>query len=109
HGRDSFRKQEWGSAFSQFSEADRQDPLGPEDLVQFAQAALLLGRDPEGADLLARAHQSFLNLGETRSAARTAFWLGFTSLLSGEFARAGGWLSRAARLLDGHPDCPEKG
>ena len=108
-GRESFRKQKWGSAFSQLSEADKLAPLEGEGLVEFAQAALLLGRDAEGGDILARAHQSFLNLGETRIAARTAFWLGFTSLLNGEFAKAGGWLSRAERLLDGHPDCAEKG
>jgi DNA-binding CsgD family transcriptional regulator len=30
-------------------------------------------------------------------------------LINGEFAKAGGWLSRAGRLLDGQPDCVEKG
>ena len=35
--------------------------------------------------------------------------MGFSALLNGEFAKAGGWLSRAKRLLDGHPDCVENG
>ena len=30
-------------------------------------------------------------------------------MLSGETARAGGWLSRASRLLEGQPDCVEHG
>ena len=30
-------------------------------------------------------------------------------MLSGEFARAGGWLSRASRELEGQPDCVEHG
>jgi len=108
-GRESFQKQSWGAAFAHLSEADRESPLEPETLVEFAQAALLTGREAEGADLLARAHQGFLNLAATLPAARCAFWLGFTSLINGEFAKASGWLSRTSRLLDGQPDCVEKG
>jgi DNA-binding CsgD family transcriptional regulator len=108
-GRDAFRKQAWGEAFSQLSAADRKSSLAPEDLVNFAQAALLTGRETEGADLLSRAHQAFLNRGDSQHAARCAFWLGFTLLINGEFAKAGGWLSRAGRLLEGQPDCVEKG
>jgi DNA-binding CsgD family transcriptional regulator len=98
-GRDAFRKQAWGEAFSQLSDADRKSSLAPEDLVNFAQAALLTGRETEGADILSRAHQAFLTRGDTQLAARCAFWLGFTLLINGEFAKAGGWLSRASRLL----------
>lgn len=108
-GRQSFRQQAWGAAFSQLSEADREAPLEPQDLAELAQAALLVGREAEGADLLARAHQGFLSLGAMQPAARCAFWVGFTSLLNGEFAKASGWLSRASRLLDGQPNCVEKG
>jgi ATP/maltotriose-dependent transcriptional regulator MalT len=108
-GRESFRKQAWAAAFSQLSAADRESPLSPECLVELAQAALLLGKEAEGADVLARAQQEFMNLGLNQPAARCAFWLGFTSMLNGEMARASGWLSRAGRLLDGCPDCAEKG
>src|SRR5215510_15063518 len=108
-GRDAFRKQAWGKAFSHFCAADRKSSLVLEDLVNFAQAALLTGRETEGVDLLARAHRDFLNVGDTQRAARCAFWLGFTLLIQGEFAKAGGWLSRAGRLLEGQPDCVDKG
>src|SRR5262245_58280836 len=108
-GRESFRKQAWGAAFAQLSAVDREVLLEPDDLVQLAQAAYLIGKEVEGADFLARAHQGFLSRGETALAARSAFWVGFTLLTNGEFAKAGGWLSRAARLLDGQPDCVEKG
>jgi len=107
--RDAFRKQAWGEAFSQFSAADDKASLTPEDLVDFAQAGFLTGRDGEGRDLLARAHQSYLSLGDTQRAARCAFWLGFSLLTNGEHAKAGGWLSRAGRLIDGQSDCVEKG
>src|SRR5438552_14179598 len=103
-GRESFRKQAWGTAFSQLSAADREASLDAEDLAQLAQAARLIGREAEGADLLSRAHQALLSRGEEQPAARCAFWMGFSALLNGEFAKAGGWLSRAKRLLDGHPD-----
>jgi DNA-binding CsgD family transcriptional regulator len=108
-GRESFRKQAWGAAFSQLSAADQEAPLDPEHVVELAQAALLIGKEVEGGDFLARAHQAFLSRGDAHLAVRCAFWLGFTSLLNGEVAKAGGWLSRASRLLDGHPDCVERG
>ena len=108
-GRESFRKQAWGAAFAELSAAERESALDPEHLVELAQAALLIGKDAEGAEYLTRAHQRFLSRGETQASARCAFWLGFTSLLNGEVAKAGGWISRANRLLEGHPDCVEKG
>jgi ATP/maltotriose-dependent transcriptional regulator MalT len=108
-GRESFRQQAWGAAFALLSEAAREAPLAAEDLVELAQAALLIGRDPEGTEALARAHQAFQERGNAQFAARCAFWLGFRALVNGETAQAGGWLSRAGRLLDGHPDCAEKG
>src|SRR6516162_7492143 len=56
-----------------------------------------------------RAHQSFVGLGETRAAARCAFWLGFVALLGGDAAQANGWLSRAERLLTDDSACVERG
>jgi ATP/maltotriose-dependent transcriptional regulator MalT len=108
-GLDAFRKRAWGKAFSHLAAADRESSLAPGDLLIFAQAAMLTGREAEGAELLSRAHHAFLNGGDTQLAARSAFWLGFSLLINGEIAKAGGWLSRAGRLLDGQPDCVERG
>jgi ATP/maltotriose-dependent transcriptional regulator MalT len=91
------------------SAADREQPLDPADLEELAKAAHLLGKETDCADLLARAHQGFLSRGETQCAARCAFWLGFIAMFNGEPAQAGGWFSRADRLLDGNPECVEKG
>lgn len=107
--RELVRAQAWGAAFAQLSAADSERPLEPEDLAELAQVALLIGKDAEGADLLSRAHQGFLSRGAAQPAARCAFWLGFTALLNGEYAKAGGWLSRATRLLEDQPACVEKG
>ncbi len=106
---DAFHKHAWATAFSLLSAADQEETLDAEHTVQLAQAALLIGKEQEGAQLLARAHQAFLTRGDVEPAARCAFWLGFISLLNGETAKAGGWLSRAARLLENHPDCVEQG
>src|SRR5262249_12127693 len=69
--------------------------------------AQLIGRADQGADCMARAHQILLSRGDVEGAARCAFWLGFRSMIHGETAKAGGWLSRANRLLEGRPDCGE--
>ena len=103
------RRQAWSDAFSYLSTADREDGLDPDDLVELAQAAQLIGKESESAELLARAHQGFLRRGDTQRAVRCAFWLGFVALINGEVAQAGGWLSRAERLLAGESDCVERG
>ncbi|MBZ5689799.1 MAG: LuxR C-terminal-related transcriptional regulator [Acidobacteriia bacterium] len=108
-GRESFRTQSWSAAVAGLSAADQHAPLDAIDLVELAQASLLIGKEREGQETLARAHQAFLGLGEAKSAARCAFWLGFLALLNGELAQSSGWLSRAERLLENHPECVERG
>ena len=81
----------------------------PFQLVESAKACLLVGKEREGLEMLARAHQSFLSIGEMRPAARCAFWLGFIALLAGDVAQASGWLSRAERTLEGDSECVERG
>jgi DNA-binding NarL/FixJ family response regulator len=108
-GHEFVRKQAWASAYSSLAEADRQAALEPEDLVSLSISAHLTGREVESAEFLARAHQGFVAQGKPRPAARTASWLSFTSLLKGELAHAGGWLSRARRLLESEGVCVEQG
>lgn len=108
-GRQSLRKQSWAVAFSELSAADRETPLEAEDLEELAQAAHLIGKEVDSTDLLARAHRAFMGRGEIHRAVRCAYRLGFTVLIRGELAQAGGWFSRAERLLDGQPDCVERG
>jgi len=108
-GRQSFHRQEWANAVSAFQEADSESPLDPPDLALLAQALLLTSRDREGTDILARAHQAFLSHGEAQPAARCAFWVGFIALLNHDLAQASGWLSRAERVLEQHPECVERG
>ncbi|MGH3114484.1 MAG: helix-turn-helix transcriptional regulator, partial [Gaiellaceae bacterium] len=68
----------------------------------------MLGRDDEYLSVLERAHHAFVDAGDTRHAVRCAFWVGINLALRGEMGPAGGWLSRAHRIL-GDEDSVERG
>jgi DNA-binding CsgD family transcriptional regulator len=109
-GRESFDRQSWADAHAQLSAADRGSPLAAEDLQMLATAAFLTGKEDESLDAWQRAHLAFLGLGDTERAVRCAMQLAIGLINRGEFARAGGWLARAGRLLeDGQHDCVEVG
>jgi DNA-binding CsgD family transcriptional regulator len=109
-GREAYARQAWREAFTLLSAADRDGLLELADLERLGVAAYLLGRYDDVSSVLARAHNEALRLAEPIRAARNAFWLGFGLLERGEIARGGGWLARAARLVDeGQHDCVERG
>jgi hypothetical protein len=110
-GRESFARQAWATAYAELAAADRDAPLGPEDLQRLAVTAHLVGRDDESAELWERLHRELLRDGQVERAARSAFWLAFGLLNRGEAALGGGWIARAGRLLDeaGCGDCVERG
>lgn len=102
----------WVSEYDRLSAADRseQRSLAASDLEWFATAAFMLGLAEEYFALLERAYGAHLAGGEGRAALRCAFWLGVNLAQRGEVGRAGGWLSRAERLLEeGGRDCAETG
>src|SRR6266516_1950362 len=98
-GRASFERRAWANAYAELSGADERSPLELDDLERLAMAAYLIGRDDDFDDLMERAHQDCVRLGDAARAARNAFWLGVSLLNRGELARGGGWLARARRLL----------
>ena len=104
-GRESFARRAWGDAYVCLSAADRETPLQAEDLERLAYAAYLTGRDADSEGILTRAHQAFLSRGDPEGAARCAFWLAFALLNSGDFARGGGWIARAQRVLGERSEC----
>jgi hypothetical protein len=109
-GRESFRRRAWADAFTQLSSADHESALEPDDLGRLAVAAYLLGRDADSVDAWARSCRALEGRGDAPGAARCAFWLAFELMNADEMARAGGWLARAKRLLDGcEADCAERG
>lgn len=100
----------WSAAYQRFSAADRDDPLGPDDVERLAVAAQLVGEDEISASCWERAHLRLLERGEVARAVRCAFWLASGLFSRGETARGGGWVGRAQRLLEDHDlDCVERG
>jgi DNA-binding CsgD family transcriptional regulator len=108
-GRAAAAQLAWAEAYEALAMAGSSAQLAADDLEQLATAAYLLGRLDDCWQALQRAHQAHLDNGAARPAARCLFWLGFTLLLQGEFAQAGGWLARAGRLLEGEQECGEHG
>ena len=107
-GRAAFDREAWAEAYEQLAAADRESPLGPDDVQLLGMAAELVGRD--SAELSERAHHEFLRRGDVARAVRCAFYLVMTLLNRGEMARGAGWLGRARRLLDeAGLDCVEGG
>src|SRR5687768_939407 len=109
-GRDAFSAREWARAYDALSAADERSELGADDLDRLALTAYLTGRD-DACDRALERSVRLLADDDRRRAARAAFWLALGLFRRGEPARAGGWLSRAHRLLaeDGDPPCAEQG
>jgi DNA-binding CsgD family transcriptional regulator len=108
--RRSYRERCWADAFQAFSDADRETPLGADDLEQLALAAYLVGQDEDYLKTLERAHNAHRDGGGRLRAIRCAFWLSFRLLMRGETGRSSGWLARAQRLLDEDGrECAEHG
>jgi ATP/maltotriose-dependent transcriptional regulator MalT len=109
-GREWFLQHAWADCYEALSAVDRESPLGPDDLERIGMAAYLIGRDSQSVDALGRAYQLLAETGEVERAARCGFWLAFELFNTGEFARGGGWLARAQRLLEeAGRDCVEQG
>ena len=109
-GRTAYDRLSWTEAFTHLLAADAQVRLGAEDLELLATAAMLSGQETLLADLMQRTHNAFLNTGDPERAALWATRLAMWLLNVGQVAQAGGWIGRAARLLDdGGRDCVESG
>ncbi len=99
-GREAYATRTWRDAHELLSLADAATPLGGEDLELLATSAYMLGRDDDYVRALERAHQAYLDGGETLRAARCAFWIGMNLAMRGEAGQASGWFGRAQRLID---------
>jgi len=109
-GREHYAARAWSDAHAALSAADRQAALAAEDLELLAVAAYMIGHQDEYTDVLGRAHRAHLDAGEGLKAARCAGWLGTNLAMQGELGRAGGWLSRARRLVEREGrECVEQG
>lgn len=98
----------WADAYQAFSSVDEVTPLAAGDLELLGEACDLVGRGDDVARVLQGAYRSYADSGELAGALRCAFWLSRNVQFNGEFAKAGAWIARAARLTAGS-DCAERG
>jgi len=108
-GRDAFSRRAWADVHELLSTADRETPLGPEDLERLAIASYLLGRYAESTEMSRRIHREAIRSGDVGRAVRSAFWVAIEHLGRGEMAPAAGWLAKAERLIGDGKDVGEAG
>lgn len=108
-GREAFSTEQWERAYELLCAADAEHPLAPADLERLSNAAQWTRRYEEMLDLLERAEAGFEREGDRRAAARMALKLTEEHFQRNHDAVTRGWLSRAAKLLEGEPECHETG
>ncbi len=97
--RAAYTRQDWDQARAELEAADRETALGLPDLERLAVAAYLTGDGRACVDAWSRAHLMALDEGDVERAIKDAFWICFVCSNAGDLAQAGGWLSRAEKLL----------
>jgi len=103
-GREALKRFAWAEALSAFAEAERHEPLGPDDLLQKASAAWWDGDLDDAAEAFELAHGQLVDLGRRSDAASVAVRLAELALRRFSMAVGQGWLARAERLLEGEPE-----
>jgi DNA-binding CsgD family transcriptional regulator len=107
--RECHRRQAWADACDAFLAVDGHTELEIDDLERLAEAAHVLGRCDLAVAVSQRAYRVHVDAGDVGRAVRCAFHLSHALVVKGDFAQAAGWLERAGRLTDPHPDCGERG
>jgi ATP/maltotriose-dependent transcriptional regulator MalT len=102
--RTAFAEHSWLDAYESFARADAATPLDAGDLEMLTMSLLMLARDDDAATVLERAHNRYLEDGETLRAVRCAAWMGMSLASRGLIGPATGWLGRAQRLLEDWPE-----
>jgi class 3 adenylate cyclase len=103
-GRDAIKRHAWTEALEALAAADGEGGLSPEDLELMGEAAWWAGKPDEAIDPLERAFAAYVAAGRPTEAAGVAFHLGYVAFRRGAPSVGGGWLGRAAGLLEGLPE-----
>src|SRR4051794_2071737 len=90
-------RQGWKAEYEELLARDRRTTLDLADLERLGIAAYLAGDAANSIDVHTRAHTCALERGDTRHAARSAFWIAFALISAREPTRAAGWVARARR------------
>ena len=96
--REAFGRHSWLEAYTLL--ADSADDLDADLFEMLAVAANLIGRDQESIRAWEMAHGKHLRGGRPDRAALSACWAALTLMLRGDMAQAGGWMTRAERIVE---------
>ena len=105
-GRDAMNRHAWAEAMDVFVAADSDGGLAAGDLEQLGTAAWWAGQPDEATEALERAFAGYADAGQSSDAARVAMALAYQAFRRQAGSVGGGWLARAARLLESEPESP---
>jgi len=103
-GKDAFNRHAWLEALDAFAAGDRDRELSAQDLELMGEAAWWAGRPDDAIDSLERAFAAYVGAGRPTEAAGVAFHLAYLAFRRQAPSVGGGWLGRAAGLLEGVPE-----
>jgi len=96
--REAFARHSWLEVFTRLTDAA--EDLDGDQLEMLAVAANLIGRDQDSVWAWEQAHTAHVRAGRPGRAAMSACWAALTLLLRGDMAQAGGWMTRAERIVE---------
>jgi class 3 adenylate cyclase len=109
-GREALRLQKWQEGYELLRAADEAgEDLEPEDLLLLGEAAMWVGQMDLVVAYFERAYRGYLQAGQTLRAAFVATWIAHIQKNNLQMSVAGGWMSRAKRLLDLEDEAAEHG
>ena len=105
--RAAFARHDWQAAVDGLTQADVEQTLSAQDLVDLAESNWWIGRVDETLDVYERAYSAALDIGDEGLAAHAAIWLAFS--YPEKSSVTAGWLAKARRLLKDKAPCVEHG
>jgi class 3 adenylate cyclase len=103
-GRDAVKRHAWPEAVEALAAADRDEGLGPDDLMLMGTASWWAGHPDEATEAFERAFAAYSEAKRPVEAAWAAIELAYRALRSLNAPVGGGWLARAGQLLAGEPE-----
>ncbi len=105
--RAAFARHDWQAAVECFAQADAEQGLSAQDLVDLAESNWWIGQVDETLGVYERAYSAALDDGDATLAAHAAIWLAFS--YPEKSSVPAGWLAKARRLLKDKAPCVEHG
>ncbi len=105
--RAAFARHDWQAAVDGLTQANVEQTLSAQDLVDLAESNWWIGRVDETLAVYERAYSAALDIGDEGLAAHAATWLAFS--YPEKSSVSAGWLAKARRLLQDKATCVEHG